>query len=91
MYSCYHHFLLYDPPGHLADRYNKTLGWFEGLLLAAGVVRLIILAFPQNQWESLIPPYNWSLLRNGFLVVQGLGVMFLILRDAARRRMLPSG
>ncbi len=67
-------------------RYNKTLGWFEGLLLAAGVVRLIILAFPQNQWESLIPPYNWSLLRNGFLVVQGLGVMFLILRDAGKAK-----
>ena len=31
-----------------------------------------------------MPPYGWSLLRNGFLVVQGLGVMALILRDARR-------
>jgi hypothetical protein len=64
-------------------RYNKTLGWFEGLLLAAGIIRLVILAFPQNQWESLVPPYGWSLLRNSFLVIQGLGVMFLILRDSS--------
>jgi hypothetical protein len=65
-------------------RFQKPLGWFGILLLAAGVVRLIVMAFPQNQWFQVLPPYNWSLLRNGFLVIQGLGVMFLILRDAGR-------
>jgi hypothetical protein len=63
-------------------RFQKSLGWFSWTLLGAGVVRMIIMAFPQNQWESIMPPYNWSLLRNAFLVVQGLGVMYLILRDA---------
>ena len=63
-------------------RFNKSLGWFGGLLLAAGAVRLVIMAFPQNQWDQILPPYNWSLLRNAFLVIQGLGVLYLILRDA---------
>ncbi len=67
-------------------RFNKSMGWFQWLLLAAGMVRLVILAFPQNQWESLVPPYGWSLLRNAFLVVQGLGVMVLILRDAGKAK-----
>lgn len=63
--------------------FKKPLGWLGWFLLAAGGVRLIVMAFPQNQWGMVVPPYNWSLLRNAFLVVQGLGVMGLILRDAA--------
>jgi hypothetical protein len=65
-------------------RYNKPLGIFGGVLLAAGIVRLVVMAFPQNQWGQIIAPYDWSLLRNALLVVQGLGVMYLILRDAIR-------
>ncbi len=65
-------------------RFNNPFDWFAWLLLAAGIVRLVVLIFPQNQWEALTPPYGWSLLRNAFLVLQGLGVMYLILRDAGR-------
>jgi hypothetical protein len=65
-------------------RYNKPLGIFGGVLLAAGIVRLVVMAFPQNQWGQIVAPYDWSLLRNALLVVQGLGVMYLILRDAIR-------
>ena len=63
-------------------RFQKPLGWFGWLLLAAGAARLVVMAFPQNRWDLVIAPYGWSLLRNAFLVVQGLGVMYLILRDA---------
>ena len=63
-------------------RFKKPLGWFGWLILAAGLIRLGVLMFPQNQWEALVAPYGWSLLRNSFLVVQGLGVMVLILRDS---------
>jgi hypothetical protein len=42
------------------------------------------MTFPQNRWNQIVAPYDWSLLRNAFLVVQGLGVMYLILRDARR-------
>lgn len=65
-------------------RFNRPLGWFGWALLGAGVVRLIVMAFPQNNWGALVPPYDWSLLRNGLLTFQGLGVMYLILRDAAQ-------
>jgi hypothetical protein len=65
-------------------RFNKPIGWFGWLLLAAGAARLVVMLFPQNQWWQVVPPYAWGLLRNSFLVIQGLGVMFLILRDAAR-------
>jgi hypothetical protein len=65
-------------------RFKRPLGWAGWALLAAGVVRLVVMAFPQNQWEQVTAPYDWSLLRNAFLVIQGLGVMTLILRDAAR-------
>jgi hypothetical protein len=64
-------------------RFQKRLGWFGWLLLAAGLVRLLVMLFPQNEWWQVAAPYNWSLLRNAFLVIQGLGVMALILRDAA--------
>jgi hypothetical protein len=67
-------------------RFNKPLGAFGWFLLAAGVVRMVVMAFPQNQWESVTAPYGWSLLRNGFLVIQGLGVLYLILRDAMQAR-----
>ena len=65
-------------------RYKKPLGIFGWVLLGAGVVRLIVMAFPQNRWGQIVAPYDWSLLRNALLVVQGLGVMYLILRDAIR-------
>jgi len=65
-------------------RFQKPLGWFGWFLLAAGVVRIVVLLFPQNEWWQVTAPYNWSLLRNGLLVIQGVGVMFLILRDAIR-------
>jgi hypothetical protein len=70
-------------------RFNKPLGWLGWFLLAAGVIRLIIMAFPQNQWQSVIAPYGWSLLRNAFLVIQGIGVLYLILRDAIRSKDKP--
>jgi hypothetical protein len=65
-------------------RFRKPLGIAGWTLLGAGVVRLIIMAFPANGWEQIVAPYDWSLLRNALLVVQGVGVMLLILRDAIK-------
>lgn len=63
-------------------RFGKPYGWFGGLLWAAGVFRLIIMLFPGNDWNSTVPPQTWSLIRNVPLMIQGLGVAYLILRDA---------
>ncbi len=64
-------------------RFGKPLGWFGSSLLAAGLIRLVMMAFPQNQWDLIVAPYGWSLLRNALLTYQGLGIMALLLRDAA--------
>jgi hypothetical protein len=65
-------------------RFDGRYGWFEYLLLAAAVVRLALLIPAANQWNSTVPPQPWSLYRNLPLMVQGLGVAALILRDARR-------
>ena len=65
-------------------RFEKQLGWFGWFLLVCGGARLVVMAFPQNEWGNLVAPYNWSLLRNSFLILQGLGVLYLILRDAGK-------
>ena len=64
------------------ERFNKALGWAGWLLLATAVVRFGIMLFPQNEWQNVVPPQPWSLYRNLPLMVQGLGVAYLILRDA---------
>ncbi|MBN1266075.1 MAG: hypothetical protein JXA25_11320 [Anaerolineales bacterium] len=65
------------------ERSGKQMSPFAWFLLLCGAARLVILAFPQNQWSALVPPFNWSLIRNLPLTIQGLGVAALILRDAA--------
>ncbi len=67
-------------------RFGRPYGWFGAVLFAAAVVRLAIMTFPQNQWSQSVPPWGWSMLRNLPLLVQGLGVAYLILRDAAAVR-----
>lgn len=70
-------------------RFHKPLGAAGWSLLAVGVVRLVVMLFPQNEWDRLVAPYQWSLLRNALLTIQGLGVMVLILRDAGRTQDRP--
>jgi len=67
-------------------RFNKKYSWFEYLLLAAAAVRLVMMALPQNEWARVDPVEPWGIYRNIPLIVQGIGVMFLILRDAVATR-----
>jgi hypothetical protein len=67
-------------------RFEKPYGWFGYLLFAAGVIRLVIMAFPANEWNNLVPPQPWGLIRNLPLMLQGLGVAYLIIRDAQAGR-----
>ena len=63
-------------------RFNKSYGWFEFVLLGAAAVRLVLMALPQNEWQSVQPPETWGVVRNVPLMVQGLGLAYLVLRDA---------
>ncbi len=65
-------------------RFGRTYGWFGYLLLAAAAVRLALMVPAANQWGSVEPPWPWSLYRNLPLMLQGLGVAYLILRAARR-------
>ena len=67
-------------------RFQRTYGWFEYLLIAAAGIRLVLMAFPINEWGSTVPPQPWSIIRNIPLMVQGLGLAYLVLRDAFARQ-----
>ncbi len=54
---------------------------FYYLVQSIGILRLIIMVFPQNEWGSLVPPVDWGLFRNIPLLIIGLLVAFLMLRE----------
>jgi hypothetical protein len=67
-------------------RFDQKFGWFEYLLIASVPVRLVVMALPGNDWGSTVPPAFWGPFRNIFLIVLGIGVLFLILRDAIKAK-----
>jgi hypothetical protein len=64
------------------ERFDKPYGWFGYLLFGAAIFRFVIMVFPANEWNSIVPPQPWGLIRNLPLLVQGLGLVYLILRDS---------
>lgn len=64
-------------------RFNqKVMGAYIGFQII-GVIRLIIMAFPQNEWSKVIPPETWSLYRNIPLMIVGIGIASHILMSNA--------
>jgi hypothetical protein len=63
-------------------RFNRRYGGFEYFLLIAGVTRLYMMTLPLNDWWRVVPEQPWSTIRNIPLMIQGLGLAYLILRDA---------
>jgi hypothetical protein len=63
------------------SRFDREYGPFEHFLLACAIVRLLLIALPANQWDNLVPPQPWATIRNLPLLLQGLGVAYLFLRD----------
>jgi len=63
-------------------RFNRRYGNFEYALLIFGAARLYMLTLPLNNWSLVVPEQPWSTIRNIPLMVQGLGLAFLVLRDA---------
>jgi hypothetical protein len=66
------------------ERFKGKFGWFEYALLASVPVRMFVMAFPQNDWGSVVPPAFWGPFRNLFLVILGMGVLYLYLRDSLK-------
>ncbi len=63
-------------------RFGKPYGWFGYFLFATAAVRFLLMIPAANQWNNVVPPQPWSLVRNLPLMVLGLGAAYLILRDA---------
>ncbi len=63
-------------------RFQKPYGWFGILLFGSVLVRFALMISPANQWSAQVPPQPWGIYRNLPLMVQGLGIAYLILRDA---------
>jgi hypothetical protein len=67
-------------------RFNGKFGLLEYFLLSSVPARLIVMAFPQNDWGSVDPPVLWGPFRNLFLVILGVGVLYLYLRDSVKAK-----
>ena len=67
-------------------RFDRKYGWFEYLLIASVPIRFIVMALPGNAWGSTVPPVFWEPFRNVFLMILGIGVLYLILRDSLKAK-----
>jgi hypothetical protein len=68
------------------ERFRGKFGLLEYFLLANVPVRLMVMAFPQNDWGNSVTPVFWGLFRNLFLVILGVGVLYLYLRDSIKTK-----
>jgi hypothetical protein len=80
--SFFYLFMLYT----WKTRYQESIGWFGSVLILAFLVRLIIMLFPQNNWNNPVSSMPWSFYRNLPLLVSGLGVSYLMLRDGYKNK-----
>lgn len=62
--------------------FNKEKDVLFNLLLVTGIIRLILMIFPQNQWGNVVPPFEWGLLRSIPLIILGISVAILMLWDS---------
>jgi hypothetical protein len=67
------------------ERYGREYGWAGGMLFGAGVIRIGMMLFAQNEWDRIVSPQPWATYRNVPLVVLGLGTACLILRGAREK------
>ena len=62
-------------------RFQKAYGCFNWILFLMAVIRFALMTAPGNEWRESEPPQTWGIIRNAPLVIQGLCVAFLMLRD----------
>jgi len=66
------------------ERFNKRYGVLGAFLFVLAAGRVIIMAFPANNWNSLEPPHDWAMIRNIPLMLMQLGTAYLLMRDGLR-------
>jgi hypothetical protein len=66
------------------ERFDRRFDWLGAVMLGAVVIRLALMLFPQNEWNSVTSPQPWATYRNLPLLVLGLGVAGFMLRDSVR-------
>jgi hypothetical protein len=66
------------------ERFDKKYGVLGYLLFVLAAVRLIIMAFPANNWNSIQPPQQWAIARNVPLMLMQLVSAYLLMRDGLR-------
>lgn len=64
---------------------NKARGGLYFILMLTGLIRIALIFFPQNQWESIVPPFDWSLYRNIPLMLLGAGAAWLFFRAGEKK------
>lgn len=67
-------------------RFNKTYNGFAYVLFGSGLIRLIIMLFPANQWGSISAPFEWVIYRNLPLMVLGFGVTYLFISSSVKEK-----
>ena len=64
--------------------FNREKSIYYYTVQAIGILRLLIMAFPQNQWGSMVPPPDWGIIRNIPLTIIGVVVAYLMIKDGFR-------
>ncbi|MFO0599184.1 MAG: hypothetical protein U0228_28005 [Myxococcaceae bacterium] len=68
-------------------RTGRAMGALGATVIGVSALRLVLLVLPGNDWGAAVPPFGWSLVRNVPLVVVGVVVTVLFLRERALRVM----
>jgi len=67
-------------------QFDKKRGLFWWGLIVLGLIRLVIMVFPQNEWLQHSAPYSWSLARNIPLMIAGIATAVAILVDSIKSK-----
>lgn len=67
-------------------RFNKKQGAFTISLYILSLIRIIIMLFPENQWGRAVAPFNWEMYRNIPLMIVGLAVAIIFLKDGIKEK-----
>jgi len=75
-------FMIYTDAWRIHFKHPKN--WLFYTLIAVGIIGLIIILFPQNQWTGLASPYEWVVIRNTTWLIQGVALSILLIRDGRK-------